>query len=163
MKIHLIRHADPDYINDTITPLGHQEAALLAEKFDFILDQLYTSPRGRAQDTCHYLEKKLRMPSTTLDWTAELNGKYLNRELYAWKAHENHPELIHFDYGLDDWHQKVPYGTHMKPITDELNRNFNSLVSKSQENDTLRARGDKILRSVCSNPDNLEYGINIIF
>ena len=32
MRILIIRHGDPDYINDTLTEKGHREAELLAER-----------------------------------------------------------------------------------------------------------------------------------
>lgn len=32
MKILIIRHGDPDYANDTLTPKGWKEAACLAER-----------------------------------------------------------------------------------------------------------------------------------
>ena len=32
MRIYIIRHADPDYDNDTLTSVGHRKAVALAEK-----------------------------------------------------------------------------------------------------------------------------------
>ena len=32
MRILLIRHGDPDYVNDTLTEKGRREAALLAKR-----------------------------------------------------------------------------------------------------------------------------------
>ena len=34
MKIILIRHAEPDYANDSLTPLGFKEAAYLAKRME---------------------------------------------------------------------------------------------------------------------------------
>ena len=50
MRILLIRHGDPDYVNDTLTQKGHREAALLAEAADFLeVGDCYQSPLGRAK------------------------------------------------------------------------------------------------------------------
>ena len=59
MRLLLIRHADPDYVHDTITPKGHQEAELLAEQLlKEKIDYVYCSPLGRAQATCHHYTEK---------------------------------------------------------------------------------------------------------
>ena len=52
MKIIIARHAEPDYIHDTITEKGKKEAALLAKRLSQIkIDEIYVSPLGRAKDT----------------------------------------------------------------------------------------------------------------
>ncbi|GAB0492741.1 hypothetical protein MMPV_004010 [Pyropia vietnamensis] len=55
MRILIIRHADPEYHGDTLTPAGHAEAAALgarlARGLEGTPDFLYTSPLGRARDT----------------------------------------------------------------------------------------------------------------
>ncbi len=58
MRILIVRHGDPDYANDTLTEKGHREAALLAEKLKKEkIDYFYSSPLGRAKDTCAYTAK----------------------------------------------------------------------------------------------------------
>ena len=53
MRILIIRHGDPDYENDTLTPKGWREADLLAQKLvKEKIDYIYTSPLGRAKNTC---------------------------------------------------------------------------------------------------------------
>ena len=60
MKIYLIRHGDPDYENDTITPQGHKEArALVAYLKNEGIGRIFSSPRGRAQDTAAYTAREL--------------------------------------------------------------------------------------------------------
>lgn len=72
MRILLIRHGDPDYVNDTITKKGHREAALLAETAeDLQLGECYVSPLGRARDTASYSLKKTGKTAETLDWLRE--------------------------------------------------------------------------------------------
>lgn len=77
MLLYIIRHADPDYENGTITPQGHREAEALAEKLaEHGLDHIYTSPLGRAVHTMEYTAKRLGMEYETLDWTQEITGMY---------------------------------------------------------------------------------------
>lgn len=53
MRILIVRHGDPDYKRDTLTEKGKREAELLAEKLkQEQIDYFYTSPLGRAKDTC---------------------------------------------------------------------------------------------------------------
>ena len=58
MILYIIRHADADYKNDTITPAGRLKAEALARRMkSYGLDRIYCSPLGRAQGT---KEKKRR-------------------------------------------------------------------------------------------------------
>ena len=53
MRILIVRHGDPDYANDCLTEKGRVEAALLADKLEKEkLDYFYSSPMGRARETC---------------------------------------------------------------------------------------------------------------
>jgi broad specificity phosphatase PhoE len=78
MRIFIIRHGDPDYANDTITPTGQREAQVLAEHLaETGLDELYSSPLGRAQATAQYTAEKLGLPVTIEPWARELKGMWL--------------------------------------------------------------------------------------
>ena len=73
MRFHLIRHADPDYANNTITPAGHLEAQALAVRMKRMgLDHIYASPLGRAIHTMQYSADALGLTHAIEDWTAEL-------------------------------------------------------------------------------------------
>ena len=74
MRILIIRHGDPNYANDCLTEKGKREAALLAkrlqnEKVDFF----YTSPLGRAKETCliSATAQGKEREIVTLDWLQE--------------------------------------------------------------------------------------------
>ncbi len=83
MRIYIIRHAEPDYPNNTITPAGHLEAAALAKRLAKIgLDRIYVSPLGRALHTMQYTVDALKMPYTIEPWTIELEG--CNVDLPQW-------------------------------------------------------------------------------
>jgi probable phosphoglycerate mutase len=73
MRLYIIRHADPDYPNKTITPAGHVEAQALAKRLaSHGLDRIYCSPRGRARDTMQYTADLLNMDYTIEEWTREI-------------------------------------------------------------------------------------------
>jgi probable phosphoglycerate mutase len=73
LKLYLIRHADPDYANDTITPQGHLEAEALSERLTAEgIDVIYSSPLGRAVETAQYTASKLQLDIGIEDWAKEL-------------------------------------------------------------------------------------------
>lgn len=73
MRLHIIRHADPDYERDTLTDQGHLEAQALADRLAAQgIDHLYTSPLGRARATAQYAADRLGLPPVVEDWTQEL-------------------------------------------------------------------------------------------
>lgn len=75
MRLIIVRHADPDYINDSLTEKGFCEAKLLAERFESRENTyFYCSPLGRAQRTAEPVLKKLGAVCQTLDWLQEFPG-----------------------------------------------------------------------------------------
>lgn len=76
MRLYIIRHADPDYPNNTITPGGHLEAQALAKRMaSHGLDRIYVSPMGRAMDTMRYTSELLGIEPNVEEWTQELSLK----------------------------------------------------------------------------------------
>ena len=90
MRILLIRHAEPDYSIDSLTPKGHIEAELLSRRLvRYHIRDFYVSPLGRAKDTAAYTLKKFKKQAEELPWLAEFRGSYLdpetgNRRIVAW-------------------------------------------------------------------------------
>lgn len=75
MRLYIVRHGDPDYQNDTITPEGRKEAQALAERFARVgLDRIFSSPMGRAVATAQYTADRLGLPYKVEDWTHEIVG-----------------------------------------------------------------------------------------
>jgi probable phosphoglycerate mutase len=115
MRLYLIRHADPDYPNHTITPLGHTEASALAQHFSRTagLTHLYTSPLPRAVHTMQYTQEATGLPCTTLDWTAELGEFRLADQppdcQMAWDYPGHH--LRNHPGQRDDWFTHPPFHT----------------------------------------------------
>lgn len=90
MRILLIRHAEPDYTVDSLTPKGRTEAELLSRRLVRCrMDDLYVSPLGRARDTAAYTLDKLGRRAEVLPWLREFHGSYPdpetgNRRIVAW-------------------------------------------------------------------------------
>lgn len=74
MRLYIIRHADPDYPNHTITPAGHREADALARRMAAAgLTHLYTSPLERARHTAQYTADLTKLEPVVVEWTRELS------------------------------------------------------------------------------------------
>ena len=95
MKLLIIRHGDPDYVNDTLTEVGHKEADLLAKFFaDKKIDKIYMSPLGRARATAEYTCKIKGMDATVCDWLREFPAKVT-------KPHRD--DSVAWDWRPADW------------------------------------------------------------
>ncbi len=76
MKILIIRHGDPDYSIDSLTPQGETEAKLLAEKMANVdVKAFYVSPLGRAKKTAEYTLNKIGREAEVCDWLQEFSPK----------------------------------------------------------------------------------------
>ena len=74
MKLLIIRHADPDYSIDSLTPKGWKEAEYLAERLGKIkIDYFYVSPYGRAKDTASLTLKKHGRTAVECEWLKEFS------------------------------------------------------------------------------------------
>ncbi len=79
MRILLIRHAEPDYSTDSLTPKGRVEAELLSRRLIRCnIRDFYVSPLGRAKDTAAYTLEKLGREAEVLPWLAEFRGRFDN-------------------------------------------------------------------------------------
>lgn len=75
MKILIIRHGDPDYEHDTLTPKGWREAELLSEHLAKTeIAAFYCSPLGRARDTAGLTLKRMGREAVICDWLREFPG-----------------------------------------------------------------------------------------
>ena len=84
MKLVMIRHGDPNYFIDSLTPTGWLEAELLAERISKLdVKAFYVSPLGRAQDTASLTLKKMGRTAETLPWLRE----FAPRMHHPWNDH----------------------------------------------------------------------------
>ena len=81
MRILLIRHAEPDYTVDSLTPKGWTEAELLSRRLaGYDVRDFFVSPLGRARDTASVTLRKLGREAEVLPWLAEFRGSYPDPE-----------------------------------------------------------------------------------
>lgn len=93
MIFYLIRHGDPIYDPDSLTPLGHKQAEALAKRLALYgLDEIYASSSMRAKMTAEPTCKTLGKEMTVLDWANEcyaFEDTAVQKEdgSYAWSFH----------------------------------------------------------------------------
>ena len=81
MRLYIIRHASPNYKNDTLTKKGHFEAQMLAERLkNEEINRVYSSPLGRALDTAKYTSDMLGLSVFNMDWLKEIEMNTENSE-----------------------------------------------------------------------------------
>ena len=72
MLLFYIRHGNPIYQPDDLTPLGHEQAKALSKRLiSYGIDEIYSSPRLRAQYTAKPTADLLRKEIKILDWADE--------------------------------------------------------------------------------------------
>lgn len=114
MKIIFVRHGHPDYVNDCLTELGHKQAQQAAERLkNENIDEIYSSPFGRAYETSLYTAKLFSKEVTKLDFMREIKwGSSDGEEVYK----DGHPwdtslYAISLGYSLMDegWTKEKPF------------------------------------------------------
>jgi len=72
MLLYYLRHADPIYNPDSLTPLGKRQAEALARRLaSHGIDKIFASSSQRAQDTARPTAEITKKPVTVLDWAHE--------------------------------------------------------------------------------------------
>lgn len=131
MRLYIIRHADPDYPNNTITAAGHLEAQALADRMARQgLDRIYTSPVARARITAEYTARLMAMPLHVEDWTAELPWQMEYEDFGRISAWDLPGEVIRGGKKVpthDNWHELPP----IRKL--ELREKFDTVKHNSDE------------------------------
>ncbi|MBQ8885423.1 MAG: histidine phosphatase family protein [Clostridia bacterium] len=72
MRVLIIRHGDPNYANDCLTEKGKREAKLLADMLEKDkIDSFYSSPLGRAKETCDFVSARFNKQAEIFPWLQE--------------------------------------------------------------------------------------------
>lgn len=116
MRLFIIRHADPDYPNDSITTAGKAEAEALAVRLKRLgLDAIYTSPLGRAVATCGYTARALGLEPVCLDWAREITLPMVELadlgQTVMWDVHGHlmRTQERWQQINAGDWHSLEPF------------------------------------------------------
>lgn len=158
MKILLVRHAEPDYTIDSLTPKGRREAELLSRRLCKLdVKNFYVSPQGRARDTASYTLNKLNRTAEVLPWLAEFRGRCFNpaegRQDIPWdyrpREWNAHPEF----YQPDAWlkNPQVQDGT-VQAIWDETVAGLDGLLAQHGYH-----RDGPVYRCEDNKPDTLVF------
>lgn len=117
MRIYIIRHAEPDYENNTITPSGHLEAQALSKRLSIEkIDKIFSSPLGRAIHTMQYTAEIMKIEPVIESWLAELKwgATFSSRnKLAVWnvggeviRGRESSSSI-----SIDNWHTRFPFNS----------------------------------------------------
>jgi broad specificity phosphatase PhoE len=134
MRLYIIRHAEPDYENHTITPAGHLEAKALSNLMAKEgISHIYSSPMGRAMHTMQYTAEATGIEPVVVPWMAELGDWRVKdasgEETVVWNVHGEVVRGNRPFYTNDDWHRRPPYenyefGTKFDAIKENSDRLF---------------------------------------
>lgn len=114
MKIILVRHGHPDYANDCLTELGHEQARLAALRLKAEgIGEIFSSSNNRAYETALHTAEQLSQQVSKLDFMREIKwGSSDGNEVYK----DGHPwdtslYAISLGYSLmdDSWTKLPPF------------------------------------------------------
>lgn len=108
MRLVFIRHGDPDYEHDSLTPRGRKEAeALVPRVAGLNADAFYCSPLGRAKLTAEPSMKFLGREAEIVPWLEEFNAPvldpYSGNIRCAWNLPPKYWTNDEMLYSKDDW------------------------------------------------------------
>lgn len=157
MKIILVRHGHPDYVNDCLTPLGHEQAEKAAMRLKGEgIEKIYSSPFGRAYETALHTAKVLSQDVTKLDFMHEIkwgssDGKEIYREGHPW---DTSLYAISLGHSLmdEEWTKTSPFSNNIvfsevERVAAESDKWFETLGYR-REGANYRVIGDNTDRTI---------------
>ncbi len=132
MLLYIVRHGIPDYATDTLTPDGKKQAeALVTRLSPLALDEIYTSPLGRAKQTAEPTCRALGITPTVEPW--------MNEDV-AWRTfHGKHPDGKASGWAF--WQRKAFLGSNERYTCND------SFSSDLYADDALARKGADALRA----------------
>lgn len=78
MLLYIVRHGDPVYETDSLTPRGVLQAEAVGKRiYDSKIDKIYSSPMGRAIETAQPACRLLGLDMNIEEWTHEIEDERL--------------------------------------------------------------------------------------
>lgn len=106
MKILIVRHGDPDYEHDSLTPKGWKEAEYLSERLSGMdISTCYVSPLGRAKDTASLTLERIGQTATECEWLREFDAPIDRPDVTDRK-------MITWDWLPQDWTEEAVFYDH---------------------------------------------------
>lgn len=139
MLLYIIRHGDPIYNPDSLTPKGHLQAKALAKRLALHgLDKIYASPLIRAQQTAQPTSELLDIPIEIEEWTSENLAakdffvKHKNSERRGWIFHQ-HPTTLRNNKSVNltasNWYEAEIF----KGYTNDFKAGYKRITDASDE------------------------------
>lgn len=135
MHLYIIRHADPDYINDTLTPQGYLESKALAERLAIHgLDSVYTSDTVRAIETARSASELLDLPYIILPWLLEPGTLHIAQGGKTYALWDTFGETVRASAPMptqDDWQTRAPFDKKaVSQMWQDFRQNCDTLISQ---------------------------------
>ena len=137
LRILLIRHAEPDYTVDSLTPKGRAEAELLSRRLiRYDIRDFYVSPLGRAKDTAAFTLNKLDREAEVLPWLREFRGSYPDpetgkRRIVAWDLKPRIWKTFPGVMDIDTWYDAPAFaGGDVREVWQETVEGVNELLGR---------------------------------
>jgi probable phosphoglycerate mutase len=107
MLLYSVRHGDPDYVNDCLTEKGILQAEAVGKRIAASgINEIYSSPMGRAQQTAAPACRLLGLPCNIEPWAHEVEEERLSNEPYGKPTSVS---LIQNTYFLENGGIDLPY------------------------------------------------------
>lgn len=136
MRLLFVRHAEPDYAVDSLTPKGRLEAELLSRRLARLqVKAFYVSPLGRAKDTAAPTLRKVDRTAEIRPWLAEFRGHYYDeargRNHVPWDLKPEVWRSFPGSYDLDGWTQHPLFtGSNVDAIWQETKAGIDGLLAE---------------------------------
>ena len=116
MRIIFIRHGEPDYVNNSLTPKGFREAELLKGRIvNWDVDAFFTSPLERAYLTGKPALEQLNREAEVLEWMREfyfhLKDPVTNEDHGPWDFYPEFWTSQDLLYDRDNWFEHEIFDT----------------------------------------------------
>ena len=136
MRLIFVRHAEPDYSVDSLTPKGRFEAELLSRRIAKMdVTAFYCSPLGRAKDTAAPALRRMGRTAEIRPWLAEFRGRCFDpeagRERICWdyRAHQWQGDMQLYD--PDNWVKaKMFEGSNVESVWEETKAGLDELLAE---------------------------------
>ena len=114
MRIIFIRHAEPDYEHNTLTPRGFREAELLSDRVPhWKVERFYSSPLERAKLTAEPSLRKMGRTAEIVDWMREFSYAIIDpttgKRQVPWDFMPQYWTVRPKLYDKDQWMNEEPY------------------------------------------------------
>lgn len=136
MKLLIVRHGDPDYSIDSLTPTGWEEARLLVSRMEKLdVKAFYVSPLGRAKDTAAPTLEKLGREAEILPWLQEFPAQIRkpgqDRDSIVWDWLPGEWTKVPDFFDKDRWCQtEIMRAGHVPEQAEQVYRGLDALLER---------------------------------